>query len=599
MRFEELAYTVDGLPVTVNFAAGLTVVPVPTGERAAWIARLFGVLEGFRAGDGAAVVWVDHTGRRRRLERDPHGAARLSDPESGTELRYSAAHLSLDGRYDWFASIGITGRAAAELMVVDREVFSGDDDVDRTAVEAELAATRTLLARAQRQLRAATARCLQAESLRRRIADLDDLIHAEETALAGRRQVDAARVVADLEAELSAVMAGGPPEIAALLPAVAAADAWRAAVEQVDDVRRTVGSRPRLDADRLAEALARPAEVPADLHSRAAACRALAQRRDELLLRLRTSQSEEADADVVRQLTEEVEPAFVDALAALAGAARPFNVMLDSADLERAGCDSDGIARLAADVLAEVASRAGEAADARRQQALDDAEASCREARQALVGRLAEVGLPSDETGDLAVRLEALAARAAASSEPGPAPDPRPVTAVEADLDQARAVLAELQQDPEGSLLVGGGSDATATDRARLMVELEQLEWDLPDLDHLAGRQSDLQRQVVALDAVLRTGRRHPSVEAIEAALLGRAEQIRRRREPLPLVVDTTLDPFDAEDKRSLLAAVARIAETTQVLYLTDDPDALAWASDHSEAHQIAPSPLDGIATVA
>ena len=45
MRFEELAYTVDGLPVTVGFHARLTVMSLPPGdERVAWIGRLLGVL---------------------------------------------------------------------------------------------------------------------------------------------------------------------------------------------------------------------------------------------------------------------------------------------------------------------------------------------------------------------------------------------------------------------------------------------------------------------------------------------------------------------------------------------------------------------------
>ncbi len=426
MRFEELAYTVDGLQFTVPFAAGLTVVHVPTDERAVWVARLLGVLEGFPAGDGASVVWVDHAGQRLRMERDDLGAAALSDAESGAELRYSANHLSLDGRFDWFASIGITGRAAAELIVVGREVFTDDKDVDREPVEAELAETRRLLARAQRQFRAATARRSQAEVLRGRIADLDEL-------------------------------------------------------------------------------------TTADLESWAAACRVAAQRRDELLVRLHGNESEAPPADLMRQLTDEVEPALFEALAGLAAAARPFDVIINAARLEAAGVNAAGIACVADDVLAEVAARVGEATDARRQHAV-------------------------------------------------------------------------------------------AAERSRLVEELEQIEWTLPDIDHLAARRSALKGQVATLAASLRTGRRHPSVSAVEAVLVARAAQIRRvgrRREPLPLVVNAALEPFGADDKRSLLAVAARVAETTQVLYLTDDPATLAWASDHVEPQPIARSPLDGIATVA
>jgi hypothetical protein len=455
MRFEELAYTVNGLPVTVPFAAGLTVVHVPTDERAVWVARLLGVLEGFRAGDGASLVWVDDAGQRLRMDRDEHGAAVLSNAESGEELRYSAAHLSLDGRFDWFASIGLTGRDAAELIVVDGEVFTGAEDVDPHAVEAELAETRTQLARAQRQFRAATARCRQAEGLRGRIADLDEQLLVEPT--------------------------------------------------------------PRLDGDGLARALARPADVPADLESLAAACRAAAQRRDDLLVRLQRSESEAPQSDLERQLTDEVEPAVVEALAGLAAAARPFDVTLDAARLECAGVTAAGIASVVADVLAEVAARVRETIDARRQPTVD--------------------------------------ANAAVEAE-----------------------------------------------RSRLIAELEQIEWDLPDLDHLAARQSGLKSHVATLAGSLRTGRRHPSVDVVEAMLLARAAQIRRVgrcREPLPLVVNATLGPFGPDDRRSLLAATARVAETTQVLYLTDDPDTLAWAADPAEPHRITKSPLDGVATVA
>ena len=78
MRFEELAYTVDGLPVTVRFHARLTVVSGQgAGERAAWVARVLGVLEGMRPGDGASLVFVDGGGRRIRLERDDQNAATL------------------------------------------------------------------------------------------------------------------------------------------------------------------------------------------------------------------------------------------------------------------------------------------------------------------------------------------------------------------------------------------------------------------------------------------------------------------------------------------------------------------------------------------
>src|SRR5437764_10956820 len=174
MRFEELAYTVDGLAVTVAFDPGLTAVHVPVDESAGWVARLLGVLGGFRDGDGARLVCIDSAGQRIGLERDEHGAATLTDLDSGEELRYSAAHLSLDGRFDWFASIGITAHTAVDLMAVDRAVFAERGDLDTDAVTAELHETRRLRARVARQHKAATARSRHVDELHRRIAGLDE-----------------------------------------------------------------------------------------------------------------------------------------------------------------------------------------------------------------------------------------------------------------------------------------------------------------------------------------------------------------------------------------------------------------------------------------
>jgi uncharacterized protein YhaN len=78
-----------------------------------------------------------------------------------------------------------------------------------------------------------------------------------------------------------------------------------------------------------------------------------------------------------------------------------------------------------------------------------------------------------------------------------------------------------------------------------------------------------------------------------------RARRLRRRREPLPLVVDDALAPFPTSDKRSLLEAVARLGDTTQVVYLTDDPATLEWASAQGVQGEITMARPDGFATVA
>jgi hypothetical protein len=416
MRFEELAYSVDGLPVTVAFRAGLTVVRVPADERDAWVARLFGVLEGVRAGDGTTVAYVDEVGRRFRLERDDHGAATLTDLDEGEEVRISAAHLSLDGRFDWFASIGITSGTAAKVAVVESVAFT-DGDWDPAALEAELQEILPLAARAERQLQVAAARCSQVEDLRSRIAALD-------------------------------------------------------------------------------------AQIGGDLGRLAGACQVAARRRDELVARLdeleETGQGEGA-ADLLRRLTEEVEPALVDALAALAAACRPYDVVVDAARIEASGVTAAGIASLVAGVLAEAA------------------------------------------------------------------------------------------------------GDVDAAERSRLVDELERCEWDLPRVEQLAARRSALQRRVAELEASLRAGHRLPSVVDVETALVDHADRalrVGRHRESLPLVVKSALDHFDIEDKGSLLDAVARLAGTVQVVYLTDDPETLAWAAEQIASEGDGPTIVERVASV-
>jgi len=546
MRFEELAYAVDGLPAAVRFHARLTVVCLPAEERADWIARLFGVLEGTRAGDSTSVIYVDRRGRRIGLDRDDQGSATLIELATGAEVPYSASHLSLDGRFDWFASNGLTFRAASDLILVGSGAFTGNQKYDARAIGAKLDEARKRLVRAEGRLKSATTRLGRRDELRDRIAALDEQI-AEETE-----------------------RAGGGAEADAVRAAATAADEWWRAVAAADDARRTFGSRPRLGADLLALALAQPTDVPEDLESLAKACRAMAERRDELVDRLEGDASAEVDeraADTRRELIEQVEPAFVDALAALAAASRPFDVTIDAARIEAAGIGAAGIEAMSSDVLAEVAARAAEARDARLQRALEDAEAECRATRERLERHLAGLGFNIDGIGDLAAGAESVAARAGKSDNPS--------------VEDTRRAIAE---------------------RRKLEQALQRVERSLPDLAALTDKHSVLEQDVAALEASLNAGRPLVSAQEAEMILVRRAAEAGRndrRREPLPLVVDDALAHFGTSDKRRLLDAVARCADTTQVVYLTDDPATVSWASSQASGGEISLWGRDDIATVA
>jgi hypothetical protein len=470
MRFEELAYAVDGLPETVRFHARLTIVCLPQEERAAWVARLLGVLEGTRAGDSTSAIYVDRRGRRIGLDRDDQGSATLIELASGAEVPYSARHLPLDGRFDWFASVGVTSRTANDLIVVDSDAFTGDKQYDREKVEAHLKEARKRLDRVTGQHEAAVARWHRRDELHRQISDLDDQFAREEADRERRRA----------EAE-------------AVRPAAGAAEDWWRAVAVVDDARRAFGSRTRLDQDSLIRALARPTEVGDDhLESLAKVCRAMAERRDEVVAFLDAGAAVEVDetaAEMRRDLIEHVEPAYVDALARLADACRPFGVTIDAARIEATGVGAAGIETLGTEVLAEVAAQVAEARGAPLQQALEDAEAECRAARKRLEHHLAELGLPTGSTDDLAAGAEAVAARA---HEP--------------HSDSA-------SQDPGSAI----------TERSRLVQALRRTERNLPDVAKLADRYSALERRVAELEASCNAGGPLVSGEEAEMILLQRA----------------------------------------------------------------------------
>lgn len=336
----------------------------------------------------------------------------------------------------------------------------------------------------------------------------------------------------------------------------------------VDDARRAFGGRARLDRDALTQALVRPIDVAGDLESLAKACRVVAERRDELVALLDSGAAVEVDetaAETRRELVEDVEPAYVDALAALAGACRPFGVTIDAVRIEAAGIGAAGIEALGAEVLAEVAARVAEARDARLQQALEHAEFECGPSRERLEHHLAALGLPTGSIDDLAAGAETVTARAN-----GPAPA--------ATVDPRRAMA----------------------ERAKLAQALHRAERNLPDVAQVAERHSALEREVAALEAALNAGRPLVSTQEAEVILLERAARVGRagrHREPLPLVVNDALAPFATGEKRSLLDAVARLGETTQVVYLTDDPDTLSWASNRVAGSEVTfwrPDGVDG-----
>jgi hypothetical protein len=93
-----------------------------------------------------------------------------------------------------------------------------------------------------------------------------------------------------------------------------------------------------------------------------------------------------------------------------------------------------------------------------------------------------------------------------------------------------------------------------------------------------------------------------PGLHALRGAGVGRAARARRvgrAKEAFPLLVDDAFAAFGVSDRSALLDRLIRLGESTQIVYLTDDPDTLAWASEQVRTGQIALWRPDEVAAVA
>jgi len=619
MRFEELSYRVDGCPVTVAFHPGLTVVgPLSGRPRAGWFERVLGVLLGSRPGDGVSLVFRDHAGRRVRLERDHHGAARLTGVGTGDDFTPAAADLPLDGRLDWFASLGLDGASARDLVWVVPADFKGDD-VDPWEAEDEIHEVRGQLTRAEAEYGSAMAKFRLVQELCRRVSDLDDRLDRLDEERARRRHGLARQAVQGLEAKAAGLRAAVEAERAAAERILAAAEAgheWRRAADALEVARLAGGDRPlpgpalpreRTGGDEAGGSDVLVSELEIAHRAVEEAERDLDHARVPFLAlaaRHRLARAQELEASVLGRL------GFVSWLAFQMH--RVDVLVGHDAGAPRVGPAEEGSVTDPDDARAE------RARNARLRRTLEEAESACRAARLRLEALLTDAGLlpRGEDPADLATLVRALAPRAAAAAAHRRTPPTGPMlAAVEMELSEARAALAALaaHAGPDGDehLLVDDtplpDPEPLLEERARLFEEASRIERELPDVGRLEDRRETLTRRLTLLETTSQAGYQLKSAEEAEMVLLGRVAQARRvgpRAEPIPLVVDDALAGFDPQDKYDLLDLLARLTEATQVVYLTDDEVTLEWASTRGregEALVTSPSgtPPPTIASVA
>jgi hypothetical protein len=617
MRFEELSYREDGHPVSVPFHPRLTVVgPLGSRARAGWITRVLGALLGTRAGDGTALTFAGQAGRRFRLERDEHGAARLTGTGTAEDFTPAAADLPLDGRFDWFASVGLDSASAETLIRVVPTDFKGGD-FDPWEAEDELVEVREVLARLDAEYEAVVGRCRHAEELYRRVGELDEWLGRLEDERARRRHAEALRTVRRLEAAVTVLRRTVDAEqrkAEAILAAAHAAEEWRRAAGALELARLACG-----DDQPVGPEPAGPPAAPAGAEGPGAGAGVGDGRlAEELEVAHRALEEAERELDGAR-----LPGAAMIARRHLARADRREQAVLTQMGfsswlafqmqrVEVLRTRDDGIVPAPGDIPdpgptvdapdPEVA-RAARAA-IRMRRTLAEAASACRTAQERLEGLLASAGLLPDEglAGDPEALTAALAApaREAAVHRRTP-PSGATLQRTEADLAEARAALAahgrpEPDEVPDVAEAPLPDPEPLLAERARLFEQAYRMERDLPDVGRLQDEREVLAGHIATLETASRLGYRLPSVEEAEMVLLGRVAEARHGGgpgAPLPLLVDDAFAAFPDGDRGDLLDLLCRLAETTQIVYLTGHTPTLEWSAgrDGSELGVIGVAP--------
>ncbi|MBV8297875.1 MAG: hypothetical protein JO085_13635, partial [Acidimicrobiia bacterium] len=278
--------------------------------------------------------------------------------------------------------------------------------------------------------------------------------------------------------------------------------------------------------------------------------------------------ADEIDA-VRRELGEVAEPAADKARAVLMRACAPFGV--DDPNL------AAGMVRQQAEL----------AATAHLQRQLEKAETEEAEVRDEIESVLDQAGI---EGADMASRVAAMEqAFANARRRDQARTHARSREEIEAELGRLEALVRRERRPEWGATVVADDSEepdvgdlqrrravaAQAYDTATVLV---------PDVEHLADRKSAVERRVHVLESTVDstggTGASGVDIEDVRRQLIARLTEARKGagEEAMPVILDEALVRVRGEHKWELLDLIDRVADKTQIVYLTDDYDVVVWA---------------------
>ena len=160
---------------------------------------------------------------------------------------------------------------------------------------------------------------------------------------------------------------------------------------------------------------------------------------------------------------------------------------------------------------------------------------------------------------------------------------------VEAELARLEARVRQERRPEWGTSVVP--SDTEEPDVADLVrrreVTLQAYETAVhlvPDVDLLADRHRAVERRVAVLEASVEPGLAADSrndADEVQRQLLAQVVAARGAGptgDPLPVLLDEPFSRLRGEKKWEVLDLVERLADKTQIVYLTDDHDVVMWA---------------------
>lgn len=273
-----------------------------------------------------------------------------------------------------------------------------------------------------------------------------------------------------------------------------------------------------------------------------------------------------------RELHEQAEPVEATARDHLRAAIEPF--LLTDTDLDDLS-----------DLAGRVAWQCDRGAAARAQTVLDEAEVDLEKAEARLDDLLLELGF---EAGPLDARTGALEWAVTRATEREDArSNARPRDEIDAEILQLQDAAAQLRR-PEWATVTA--ADAATPDipelearRGELLKLLATASAEV-DTERLADRHAAVERRVASLEA------RHggydvtgdpAAIADIQQHLLGHlatAATAGPAGDPVPVVLDEVFLRVPADRKWDLLDLLHRLAESHQLVYLSDDAFVAAWA---------------------